>query len=467
MHKRIVATLVTIVFFLGLLPLQAISDVITKNLPTVEAASYIVCDGDNGEVLFGESYDSSAPMGYLTQMMTAILTIENGGLEKKVTVPELPEDASEGNRVYLRPGEELSVEDLLKAMIIFNATDAAYTLSNYVGTSEAKFVDQMNAKAKELGMANTTFKKSYIPAEDQTTTAEDMAKLAIYVAQNKTYSDIAKSSSLEWTSDAITNEVMENVNQIGEALPEGVGLKKGQSSGENLNFAASAVLDERQIVGVILSAPDGQKVVDDMISVLQLGADGTDAIQILKAGDPITTLSFSDKKNVRVAPKKSFSMTLPVTSSTLVEYKVQLTHVNLPIAADQEVGKAIIYLSGKQVGEVPLVALEGAKKSPSLWTIIATILAVLYIGSILYRLIQNNRRGGGMRKSNDSRSLRKGIAGNNTLRRKLFSNQQQALPEPAAKRKNPSLGSESGRKGLESRMAQRKQPPRRPPMDRR
>lgn len=137
---------------LGLAPNAASADVLTEDLPEVGAASYAIIDGDTHQVLFGNNYDKSYDPGTLVQMMTAVIIIEEGNLNDSVTVPEIPEAANNGNRLYLRKGEKINLNDLLQGIIIYNANDAAIAAANHLAGSESAFVDEMNAKAQELGM---------------------------------------------------------------------------------------------------------------------------------------------------------------------------------------------------------------------------------------------------------------------------------------------------------------------------
>ena len=152
MKKRVIAVLMVLALCLSFLPTAASADVLTEDLPEVGAANYVVIDGDTHQVLFGNDYDKSIDPGSLVQMMTAVIIIDEGNLNDSVTVPEIPEDANNGNRLYLRKGEKINLSDLLEGIIIYNANDAAIAAANHLAGSEDAFVEKMNAKAKELGM---------------------------------------------------------------------------------------------------------------------------------------------------------------------------------------------------------------------------------------------------------------------------------------------------------------------------
>ena len=187
MKKRVLAALMVLALCLGLAPNAASADVLTEDLPEIGAASYAIIDGDTQQVLFGNNYDKSYDPGTLVQMMTAVLIIEEGNLNDSVTVPEIPEAANNGNRLYLRKGEKINLNDLLQGIIIYNANDAAIAAANHLAGSESAFVDEMNAKAQELGMSDTTFASCYGSADDHTSPPRDMAILAAHASSLPKY----------------------------------------------------------------------------------------------------------------------------------------------------------------------------------------------------------------------------------------------------------------------------------------
>ena len=162
MKKRVLSLVLTLSMLLSMAPAAAFADIIKKDdVPEVDTSSYAIIDGDTNQVLFGKNYDEAIDPGTLVQMMTAVIIIESGNLNDSVTVPEIPEAANKGNRLYLRKGEKINLSSLLEGIIIYNANDAAIAAAKHIAGSEKAFVDEMNARAKDLGMTDTTFGSVY------------------------------------------------------------------------------------------------------------------------------------------------------------------------------------------------------------------------------------------------------------------------------------------------------------------
>ena len=189
MKKRI-ALILTLIFGLNLLAQPAFADVLEQGLPDVDAKAYVVIDESKSEIIISKNSTVEIDMSNFSQVMTALLVIEKGTLTDNVTVGTIPEEY--GNKVMLRSGEKVLLENLLKGIVVYSATDAAVAAAEHIGGNTTKFVKLMNDKAKELGMNNTSFTNVFGGSEDgQKTTAQDMVKLASYVAKNEKYMELA------------------------------------------------------------------------------------------------------------------------------------------------------------------------------------------------------------------------------------------------------------------------------------
>ena len=125
MKRQIMSLVLTLCMLCTCFGMPAQADVLTEDLPEVVGPSYVVIDADAGEILFGKAYDEAYDPGVFAQMMTAVLVIEQGNLNDTVTAPEIPSEVNNGNKVYLRQGEKISLDKLLQAMVVYNANDAA------------------------------------------------------------------------------------------------------------------------------------------------------------------------------------------------------------------------------------------------------------------------------------------------------------------------------------------------------
>lgn len=171
--------------------------------------------------------------------MTAILAIESGKLDNEITVPEIPDFGTTGAvTIHLGKGEKYTLRSLVEVMLVASANDAAYVIADAVGCSAEKFVNQMNEKAKELGMSNTTFKNPHGLDEDgHLVTAEDMAKLACYAMQNETFRQMVLVQQVNWQASAMKNRCLLPIScsALSRRPPE---LKPGTAMRQNAHWLA-------------------------------------------------------------------------------------------------------------------------------------------------------------------------------------------------------------------------------------
>lgn len=163
--------------------------------PTVHAQAAAVIDVTSGRLLYSLRGDEQLPIASLTKIMTAIVAIEHGKLSDTVTVGKNA-FAKEGSSIYLRLGEEMSLENMLYGLMLRSGNDAATAIAEHVGGSEAGFVYLMNEKAKLLGLTHTRFENPHgLDAKGHYSTANDLAKLTSYALQNPQFKEIVRTPS--------------------------------------------------------------------------------------------------------------------------------------------------------------------------------------------------------------------------------------------------------------------------------
>ncbi len=388
MQKKLIAMIITVTMLFTVCPSAAMADVLTESIPEVNATGYVVMEGSNGEVLFGENYDQPCAPAGTAQVMTAILAIESGMLNEEVTVPELPDyKANNAVTVYLVKGEKYTLRSLVEVMLVSSANDAAYTIAYEVGGSVDKFVEQMNAKAKELGMTKSTFKNpTGMDAEGQVVTAKDMATLACYAMQNKEFRDMVLLQQVNWQGESY-KKPLPTTNKMFGIMPETTGIKSGSSNSTPYALLASAQREDRELIGVMLGTPN-DSIYQNMQKVLNYGFDNTKVVPVVQKDSLEFRLSY-DGKQVRVTPERDYGVSQTLDSAATITFQRNLTDVELPIKKGSEVGKLEILVDGTAVREIPLIAQDEVRK-PINWFFIATLfLSVVYIASIISRIVSN------------------------------------------------------------------------------
>lgn len=468
MKKRVIAVLMVLALCVGLLPVSASADVLTEDLPEVGAANYVVIDGDTKQVLFGNDYDKSIDPGSLVQMMTAVIIIENGNLNDSVTVPEIPEAANNGNRLYLRKGEKINLSDLLEGIIIYNANDAAIAAANHLAGSEKAFVEEMNAKAKELGMDDTTFTSVYGSADGQTSTARDMAVLAAYASSLPKYVELAIQPTLDWDSE-MNQDTVTNVNGMQNVEQQAIGIKLSPS--DPINLTASLSQSNRTIVGAMIDCDSEEDAYTDMQEALNLGIENTSVVNLISKDETVTTLNFGGDKSVRLAATKDYAITTSQGESGNYRSSIVVDKTELPINEGDQVGVIRIYDGDEAIDEVPLVAQDSAKAGINWLFVLTALLSILYIATLIYNALKRVQRRssggkrlpnklGGNKKTPASRVSRphQSKAGAKAPQHPQQQRPSQKTPASGQNKhavKNPSMGSNAGRQGLEQRLKEK------------
>lgn len=244
------------------------------------AKSVLLMEAKTGTVIYEKNADERLRPASVTKIMTLLLIFE--GLEKKqftledvVTVSEHAASMG-GSQVFLEAGETQTVHDLIKCISIASANDACVTMAEFIAGSEPAFVDQMNAKAKELGMNNTTFANCCgLEADGHLTTARDIAimsrELISKYPQIHDYCTIWQDSITHETRRGSSEFGLTNTNKFLKQYPYATGLKTGYTSLSKYCISATAKKDSLELITVLMAEPDIKSRVKDLQSCMDYG----------------------------------------------------------------------------------------------------------------------------------------------------------------------------------------------------
>lgn len=228
------------------------------------ASSYLVVAG--GTPVWSHQPDSRLPPASLTKVMTALLILERGNMHQVVTVS--PAAAAEtGSRLRLRAGERLRVGDLLAAMLIESANDAAHVLADYLGGNEQRFVALMNARAARLGLQNTHFVNCAGHDDPQHyASASDLARLAEAALEHPLFRQLVSQVRLDIrTANGKRTFRLENSNKLLSRYPGLLGVKTGYTGKAGRCLIALAERDGVEVLLVLLRAPDRWNIATRML----------------------------------------------------------------------------------------------------------------------------------------------------------------------------------------------------------
>ena len=255
MKKRIVTLFLTICFCITPLPVIAAP----AYASTPDAASCILMDAKTGAVLYEYHADDALPPASVTKVMTMLLVFEaiDGGLLSLTDTVRISETAASmgGSQIFLAPGEEMSVNDLLKGLIVSSANDAAVALAETIAGSEEAFVAKMNTRAQELGMKNTHFENTNgldDTTENHVTSARD---IALMTKELMTHEKVFDYTTI-WM-DTIRGGTfgLSNTNRLIRFYQGATGMKTGSTAKAKFCISATAERDGLSLIAVIMGSP--------------------------------------------------------------------------------------------------------------------------------------------------------------------------------------------------------------------
>lgn len=338
--------------------------------PELGAASWALVDPDTGRYLDGENPDERRAPAATANIMTALVALEEAEeLDSEVVVPKEAERyvGFTYSNVGLIAGERLSVRELLQAAMISSGTDATYTLAEYMGYGDMQsFVDQMNAKARELGLENTHFTNPLgMDEEGNYSSAGDLAVIAREAMRDPRFADIV--STREATISTQTREIeLFNTNELLYAYPVSDGIKTGSSPQAGPSVVASAEGDGRSYIAVVMGSASAQGASGDARTVLQYGFDTYESRPLVREGEEFARLPLPYKKGQEatlVAGEKVEALAGPGSE---VEHRVSTREAPESAPAGERLGSVRVFVGGVKVGESPLVTAESYLR-PSVW----------------------------------------------------------------------------------------------------
>ena len=328
--------------------------------------SAILMEATTGTVLYCQNAEEAMPPASVTKIMTLLLLMEaiDSGiihLEDHVTVSANAASMG-GSQVYLKEGEKMMLEDLLKSVVIASANDAAVALAEYLYGSVSAFVSKMNERARELGMKDTSFENVTgldDTAEHHLTSAKDIAIMSRELIAHPT---ILQYSSI-WM-DTIRDGAfgLTNTNRLVRFYPGCTGLKTGSTSKAGFCVSVTAVRNGFSLICVIMGAESRDIRNAAAVSLLDWGFANYGLFT--SAGEDLGTVRVTggEEENCPVS-RPVFSCVLPKADLSRVEKQVQMPdRVSAPVMAGSPVGEVVFRVGEKEIGKVPVIATETVEK---------------------------------------------------------------------------------------------------------
>jgi D-alanyl-D-alanine carboxypeptidase (penicillin-binding protein 5/6) len=367
--------------------------------PATTGDAVLVMDLRTGEVMHAEHAGGPRPIASATKLMTALLTLERTELDDVFPAARYAASPVE-SKINLMPGERMTVRDLLTALLLESANDAAVTLAEGVAGSREAFVREMNRRAVELGLNDTSYANPIgFDDPDNHSSARDLARLARKLLANREFARIVDLPMATLTSGARTRTI-DNRNVLVQRYPFVSGVKTGHTLGAGYVLVGSGAAGGARVLTVTLGAPSEAARDADTLALLRWGLDQFRRERVLRPGKPLAQLdvSFRDEDAPVGAAR---GVTLVLRSGEKATRVLDAPdELDGPLPKGERVGWVEVRRDGETVRRIPLVTLaevEGADFFRKVVRAVGTLLIVVIVVVIflLVFVAVRRRRGKG------------------------------------------------------------------------
>ena len=371
-------------FLLALLALTVLTVPAGAEELAVEAEACLLMEKTTGEVLYAVNEHEPLEPASVTKIMTILLVMEaidSGQLQYGDVVTASAHACSMGgSQIWLKENEQMTVEDMLKAVCVASANDCSVALAEHLAGSESAFVERMNQRAAELGMEDTVFMNpTGLPAEGHVTSAYDIALMSRELILN--HPDVRRFTTI-WMDTLRNGEFgLSNTNKLIHNYEGATGLKTGSTDGALYCLSATAERDGMELIAVILKAPTSAQRFAGAQALLNYGFASYGLAEIQTPGDlsPIP---------VRLGAEKAVTARLEGETALLAEKEklgtletelTMETELSAPVAEGQEVGRLTVTSGGETLAEFPLVA-DRAVARLTYWQLLQRCMQMAFLG---------------------------------------------------------------------------------------
>lgn len=332
--------------------------------PRLSAAAAFAVEASTGEVVLAEGQDERRAIASTTKLMTALVVREEASLDDTFTAADY-QAAPVESQIGLQPGEEMTVRDLLRALLLESANDAAVTLAEGVAGSEEAFVEQMNARARDLGLENTTFANPVgLDDPDNLSTARDLVTLALAVREDAFLRETAGMEQATLESGERTR-VVTTRNELVRETELVRGLKTGRTQEAGYVLVGSGTRDGVTVVSAVLGAPSEAARQEDTLALLRYGLGRFERVTAVREADVVARVPLAYREG----------MAIPLAAGDTARYTVREDEelrrdvtgvpeeVDGPLERGTQLGTLVVRRGDEVVARVPLVTTRAVEKA--------------------------------------------------------------------------------------------------------
>lgn len=351
--------------------------------PTILCKSAVLIDASTGTILSQKNADQKMYPASLTKIMTAILVIEMGNMSDVIKVDDDTPYEISGSHIALEAGEIMTMKDMLYALMLPSANDAALALAKHYGKSEKEFVKLMNDKAKELGAYNTHFANPHgLHDDNHYTTAADLALITRYAMKNETFRKIVQTERYEIPPTNKKNETryFTNLNKliynsgsnqiyvdgayISPKYEYATGVKTGYTPEAGNTLVASAEKNGTELIAVVMNGVS-LEMYQDAHNLFNFGFSEYENATLVGKNTFVQNVKIQngDSKEISAITESEFKTLIKKDSAKNIESKVVINEISLPLEPNDIVGKIDFMQDGKVIGSVNLITPTQVKST--------------------------------------------------------------------------------------------------------
>lgn len=335
----------------------------------LECGGAVLIEQNSGRVLYNHNMHQKLRPASVTKIMSILLimeAIDSGRLSYTDKIPCTETAAAMGgSQIWLDVREELTVDEMLKAICVVSANDCTVAMAEYLAGSQEAFVEQMNAKAKELGMNDTNFKNCHgIDEDGHETSAYDIALMSRELLTK--HPDITKYTTIWMDSLRDGKSELVNTNKLIRNYKGATGLKTGSTSIALYNLSASATRDNLSLIAVIMKAPTTKIRFAEAEKLLDYGFSNFQYSKFSNENDILKSISVQKgvKDSIDLAYETSVGALVKKGESKNVEQTINIPEIiSAPINKGDVIGNIVYTIDGNEVAKVNIIANESVEKN--------------------------------------------------------------------------------------------------------
>jgi serine-type D-Ala-D-Ala carboxypeptidase (penicillin-binding protein 5/6) len=336
------------------------------------AKSAVLMDADTGTIIVNKNMDAKLPPASITKIMTMLLIMEaldqnKIKMDEKVRTSEFAASMG-GSQIFLEPGEEMTVQEMLKGIAMASGNDASVAMAEKLAGSEEQFVQMMNDRAEQLGMKNTHFSNSNgLPVDNHFSSAHDIAIMSRELLKHNEITKFTGVYQDYLRKDSESPFWLVNTNKLVRFYSGADGLKTGYTSEAKFCLAATAKRENLRVIAVVMGEPNTKTRNAEVTKLFDFAFAQFTNYPLFKAGDSLGnfTVNKGEVTSVPLVAKQNYSILMKKgDASQDIHHELQIdSKLKAPITLGQPIGKILVYRGSSVISEFPLESPVEVKRA--------------------------------------------------------------------------------------------------------